>query len=199
MAGNLYDMYWDIVNAKFNAFEAGDYDAAFALATAQDNLGAPGERNSSGQTVTINFDTGVINGGRTTGFGTPNVTINLSPTAFQDYEKGADILAHEATVVGEKAEAGPFNGLGFDKLHTYAWYFDAEWEPNMAQSYFDQYSPVHPESHYDISGPSKWGTAWLWDSAWSKADIAAERSLGVWTMSHIDADVDCKEDPQCGK
>lgn len=197
MAQKLKDDYWSVVNARFKAIEAGDMDAAVALGKSLDNLGAPGEKNSSGETVTINIDQGIASGGQTTGSGTPNVTINLSPSAFHDYENGADVLAHEGAHAGQNTSATFFNGSGRDKPHQRSWYFDMEWKPYRTQSFFDQYSPIHPDAHYDTINTNRWGTAWLWDSSWSKADIMSMRSLGVWSAAHQSADMDCKGDAKC--
>jgi len=50
MASNLKGDYWNIVNARFKAIEAGDTDSAVRLGTSLGNLGAPGEKNAAGET-----------------------------------------------------------------------------------------------------------------------------------------------------
>jgi RHS repeat-associated protein len=197
MASNLEEMHEDIVQARFRAAEAGDMDAVGHLSTAVDNLGAPGEKNSSGQTITINLKEGMEGQGLTRNSGTSHVSIDLNPAVLNQAEKGADVLAHEATHVTQKNSDRYFNGLGWDKAPSRAWFFDIEWEPFMTQSYFDQYSPIRPAPE-SATLSTTWGNAELWNSSWSKVDVASKRFLGVWTAAHADADIECKEaGPQC--
>ena len=187
MASNLKDDYWAIVNARFKAIEAGDMDAAVALGKSLDNLGAPGEKNAAGDTVTININANMEDFGNTNGGGTRNVTIDISPRAMKDIAGGADTMAHEGVHVSQKI-APVFTGLGWASPTSPAAYFEREWEPFMTQSYFLQYMPNQPKGEWSMYFDTRMGPiAEIWNSSWGKADIAANRRWGVWLAAHEDA------------